>query len=152
MAIKSRIDSPMQKLVETSFGLAVELEIGVNPPLVCIFVAELDAIFRKEMNGGRGGVEPVRYARLRLKNHRDCLTGPAKCSAIHMLIACKARQGLAELPSTVNSDTGGSYQPITIFDSITFRARSRSVPVSCMYKRIACTLSPAAFDRQSRAT
>src|SRR3569623_21459 len=43
------------------------------------------------------------------------------------------------------------YQPITMFDSITLRARSRSEPVSCMYSRMACTLSPAAFDRQSRA-
>lgn len=25
-----------------------------------------------------------------------------------------------------------AYQPITMFDSMTFRARSRSVPVSCM--------------------
>ncbi len=29
------------------------------------------------------------------------------------------------------------YQPMTIFDSMTLRARSRSEPVSCMYRRMA---------------
>lgn len=47
---------------------------------------------------------------------------------------------------------GVTYQPITMLDSIALRACSRSVPVSCMYSRIAWTLSPADFDRQSRAT
>jgi len=43
------------------------------------------------------------------------------------------------------------YQPITMLDSMALRARSRSEPVSCMYSRMACTLSPAALARQSRA-
>ncbi len=39
-----------------------------------------------------------------------------------------------------------------MFDSMTRRALSKSVPVSLMYKRMAWTLSPADFERQSRAT
>ncbi len=43
------------------------------------------------------------------------------------------------------------HQPRTMFVSMTLRAPSRSVPVACMYSRTACSLSPWAFARQSRA-
>src|SRR4029077_12634964 len=43
------------------------------------------------------------------------------------------------------------YQPMTMFDSMAFRACSKSVPVWCMYRRMACSLSPSALERQSRA-
>jgi hypothetical protein len=43
------------------------------------------------------------------------------------------------------------HQPMTMLDSITQRAFSRSEPVSDMYNRMACNLSPADFDKQSRA-
>ena len=41
----------------------------------------------------------------------------------------------AEVPAVPN--LGGDYQPMTMFDSITRRACSRSEPVSCMYSRMA---------------
>ena len=43
------------------------------------------------------------------------------------------------------------YHPMTMFDSMALRARSRSVPVCCMYRRMAWTLSPEALAKQSRA-
>lgn len=49
------------------------------------------------------------------------------------------------------SKGASGYQPITMFDSMTLRALSTSLPVSLMYSRMACNLSPDDLHKHSRA-
>src|SRR5688500_2722275 len=108
--------------------------------MVHFLVSELNLVTRKEVNGEVCVVERVRVARLMLEDHSA--VSRVRLNRHENPYAYRIRTGTRISRTSTDGQFryGQCYQPMTMLDSMTFRARSRSVPVSCMYRRIACTL------------
>ena len=94
----------------------------------------------------------MQVRRIRVRSQRAITRVPTMADTVHQPRAQRRHHIRRRSIANAGQHAPPSYQPITMFDSMALRACSRSEPVSCMYSRMACTLSPAAFERQSRAT